>query len=314
MMRTFVAVAIALLSLVPATSRAQEEEKAVAEAPEPPPKGASDEGEAEPASADQAVSEVPTDSPMIESGGAEGRMTLRGGGFVLGAIVETNLASGKAAKPISVAPDLWFGLHDRLTVGIYHSGRATTGFLSGYGSGLCFRDGMSGICKGGLGDLYTFGGAEARIGLSQGRFATALVLGANVRFADPNTLLAAKAGFLARIHTRWIGVEISPVALVGLNKRKVMDVALNEDFLFVPVTFYVRITPRVSLALQGGLSTTVKKASDNFKVPAAAGLSFGLGEHLSIDAAYGLAAVADKDKATKPFDQRSVTVGLSYAK
>lgn len=317
MMRVLVAIAIGWLSLVPAISRAeqaeQEDESGTASKP-PADEDASPSAAPAGSSAEPGSTEATSDSAQPENGVAQGRMTLPGGGFVLGIVVETNVATGKIAKPISVAPDLWFGLHDRLTAGIYHSGRATTGFLSSYGSGLCFRDGMSGICKAGLSDLYTFLGGEVRIGLSQGRLATALVLGGTARFADPNKLFAAKAGLLARVHFQRIGVEISPVALIGLNMRKVMDVAVNEDFLFVPVTFYVRFAPGVSLALQTGLATTFKNAADNYKVPAAVGLSFWLGEHVSIDAAFGLAAVADKDSATKPLDQRSVTVGLSYAK
>lgn len=318
-MRALIAIAAGWLSLFPAISSAQPADESGTTAP---PAADQDEttttGPAEtspePGPAESQPDNAEADSSKVESGAAKGRMTLQAGGFMLGIAVETNLASGKTAKPISIAPDIWFGLHDRITAGIYHSGRATTGFLTSFGSGLCLRDGMSGICKAGLSDLYTFLGAEVRVGLSQGRFATALVLGGNARFVDPNKLLAAKAGLLARVHTGRVGIEISPVALIGVNKRNVMDVAVNEDYLFVPVTVYVRFAPRVSLALQSGLSTTIKNAADNYKIPAAVGLAFWLGKHVSIDAAFGLAAVADKDSATKAFDQRSATVGLSYAK
>jgi len=246
---------------------------------------------------------------MVETGSPKGRMTLPGGGFQFSAVIEANLGASKIAKPISIAPDLWIGLHDRLTLGIYHSGRAANGFLSGVGTGLCLRDGMSGTCKAGLGDIYTFVGSEMRIGLTQGGFATALVLGGNARFLEAEKLFAGKAGFHARIHSKRVAIELSPMVNVGINQR-----AVNQDQVFVPVTFYLRFAPRVSLALQGGFATTLKKAGDNYRVPAAAGMSFWLGNHISIDAAFGLAAVLDKNDMTKAFDQRSATVGLSYAR
>ena len=169
-------------------------------------------------------------------------------------------------------------------------------------------------CKLGKGDIYTFAGGEMRIGLTEGGFATALVLGGNARFVETETLLGGKAGILARIHGKRVGIEISPMVIIGLNKREeVMGLSLNPDLIFVPVTIFLRFAPRFSLALQGGLASTLKKIGDNYRIPAAAGLSFWVNNHFAIDAAFGLAAVADKDDMTKAFDQRSATVGLSYA-
>lgn len=318
MTRVSGAVVFAVLSLLTGqAARAQGEESGADKSAEG--KSAEAEGQAAEQANEPREDEPPRESAesaatgepgeMIETGSPKGRMTLPGGGFQFSAVVEANLGESKIGKPISVAPDLWIGLQDRLTFGIYHSGRAATGFLSGVGTGLCFRDGMSGTCKAGLGDIYTFVGSELRIGLTHGGFATALVLGGNAKFFDPEKLFAGKAGFHARIHTKWVGIELSPTVSVGLNKRD-----LNGDQVFVPVTFYLRFAPRVSLALQGGFATTLKNAGDNYRVPAAAGLSFWLGNHVSIDAAFGLAAVLDKDDMTKAFDQRSATVGLSYAR
>ena len=290
--------------------------KAAVDEDEPPKNKAAEDEERVEASASVSTGE------LIEVGGPKGRMTLPGGKFMLNLVVEANMAKSAAGKPVSVAPDLWIGLADRLTVGIYHSGRAATGFLSGFGTGLCFRGGgmgggtggASNPCKLGLGDVYTFVGGEMRIGLTEGGFATAFVLGGNARFLESEKLFAGKAGFVARIHGRRVAVEIAPVVFLGLNKREeVMGLSLNPDLIFVPLTIYLRFAPRFSLALQGGLSSTLKKIGDNYEIPAAAGLSFWVTKHLSFDAAFGLAAVADKNDMTKAFDQRSVTVGIGYA-
>lgn len=318
MTRISIAVVVAALLMPTTAALAQDDEDEAEAADEPPAKAKAPEREAdeEPTSGTPARAEVDVKASaaeLVERGAPKGRMTLPGGKFMLSAIVETNLAKGKAGKPIGVAPDLWIGLLDRLTVGIYHSGRATNGFLTSFGSGLCFRDGMSGICKSGLGDVYSFAGSELRIGLTEGGFATALVLGGNVRFIDPERVISGKAGFLARLHTKRVAVEISPTASIGITQRKVMDMDFNQDVLAVPVTIYLRFAPRFSLALQSGVTFVLKKPGDTYKVPAAAGIAWWVTPHFAIDAAFGLAAVADKDDMTKAFDQRSATVGLSYA-
>lgn len=251
---------------------------------------------------------------LVAAGAPKARMTLPGGSFMLNAIVEANLAKSAAGKPLSVAPDLWIGVADRLTFGIYHSGRAATGFLSGFGTGLCFRGGETGVCKvTGLGDVYTFVGSELRVGLTEGGFAIALVLGGQVRAFEPERVVSGKAGFLVRLNAKRVAVEISPMAIIGITKRKLDGMDFNRDEIVVPVTIFLRFAPSFALALQAGITSTVKKFGDNYEIPAAAGLAWWVSPHFSIDAAFGLAAVADKNDMTKAFDQRSVTVGLGYA-
>src|SRR5689334_22370637 len=109
------------------------------------------------------------------AGSPKVRLTLPGGKFMFTAALEANMAKGAVAKPLSIGPDLWIGAADRLSLGILHSTRAATGFLTGFGTGLCFRGG--GQCDFGLGKVYTFVAGEARIGLTEGGFATAFVLG-----------------------------------------------------------------------------------------------------------------------------------------
>ena len=313
----FVAVVLALVAPVTATAQDDEEPptKSSKKKKAPPPDDADDAPEAAPAKTKTAsVSASVSSADLVESGAPKGRMTLPGGGFMLSAIVETNLAKGAAGKPLSVAPDLWIGLADPLTVGIYHSGRAATGFLTSFGTGLCFRGGGDmGICSLGLGDIYTAVGGEVRVGLTEGGLATALVLGGLVRTFEPERVISGKAGFLARVHTKRIAIEISPMAFLGITQRKVAGMDFNRDELAVPVTIFIRFAPRFSFALQSGVTFVLKKPGDTYEIPAAAGLSWWVSPHFSIDAAFGLAAVADKDDMTKPFDQRSATVGLSYA-
>ena len=335
MTRLCVAVAAVFLS---GTAFAEGEDDEAKPAPaaddeEPTPKKgkkakpAADEEEA-PAKSNAASSSASVEASsgdLIPEGAPKGRMTLPGGKFMFNVIAEANMAKSLVGKPTGIAPDLWIGLADKLTIGAYHSQRAATGFLTGFGSGICVNGktgmgtgmggGMGDVCASGLGKIYTFAGAEARIGLLEGGLAVAFVLGGQARTFKPDKLFAGKAGLLARIHGKRLAIEISPSATVGLNKRKVggMDYNAAFDGMAIPVTIYLRFAPRVSLALQSGATFLFKKPGDTYRIPAAAGLSFWITPHLSFDAAFGLAAVADKDDTTKATDQRSATVGIGYA-
>jgi hypothetical protein len=248
---------------------------------------------------------------LVKVGTPKARVTLPGGKFMLTAVVEANMAKGTAGKPLSVAPDLWIGVADRLSFGIVHSGRGATGFLTSFGTGLCFRGG--GFCDSGLGKVYTFSEADARIGLTQGGFAVALVLGAQARAFDPDLVLSGKAGFLARMGSSRIALELAPTAFIGITQRKIAGMDFNTDEFGAPVTIYLRIAGGFSLALQSGVTFTFKDIGNTWQIPAAAGFQWWLTPHISFDAAFGLAAVADSNDATKAFDQRSASVGLGYA-
>jgi hypothetical protein len=326
MTRVLIAVAAALFVMSTAARADDEEEPTPAvdddepvkkkkkKKAKPPPDEEAPERESSTASVDASASA----DGLVKVGGPKARVTLPGGKFLATVIGEANVGKGPMGKtvkgkPLSIAPDLWFGLHDRLTFGIIHSGRAATGFLSGFGTGLCFRGGGGGACDLGLGDVYTFAGAEARIGLTEGGFAVGLVLGGQARAFDPKLVASGKAGFIARINSKRLAIELAPSALIGITQRKVGGMDFNRDEIYVPVTIYLRFAPSFSLALQGGIASTLKKFGDNYRIPAAAGIAFWITPHLSIDAAFGLAAVADKDDMTKAFDQRSATLGLGYA-
>src|SRR5882757_2600288 len=59
------------------------------------------------------------------------------GKLVLDAQLELNLSSGNAFKPVSLAPDLWYGVTDDITLGLVHSGLGETGFIGAVGDSLC---------------------------------------------------------------------------------------------------------------------------------------------------------------------------------
>jgi hypothetical protein len=235
-------------------------------------------------------------------------MTLPGGKFYLNAVAETNLASGAAGKPISIAPDLWYGASDKLTLGLVHSSRGATGFLTGFVNGLCFRGGSGGgACAGGLGSIYTTVGAEARIAVSEGGFALAVPIGVYASAFKPDVVLSGKIGLIGRWQAGSIAVELQPTLFAGITQRKT-----NEDRFGLPLTLFFKLSPAFALAAQTGITMVVEHAKDTYQVPAALGLAWWVSPKLSVDAAFGLAAVVDANSMTKAFDSRNLTLGVGY--
>ena len=298
-----VAAAFAAVIAISATARAdQKDDKS--EAADDKSDGADDRSEA-------------ADQPGVEAGAkASGRMTLPGGKFYVNAVVETNLASGAAGKPISVAPDLWYGASDKLTLGLVHSSRGATGFLTGFVNGLCFRGGSGGACAGGLGDIYTTAGAEARIAISEGGFALALPIGVYASAFKPDVVLSGKIGLIGRWQAGSIALELQPTLFAGITDRKIdmagTKVSNNEERFGLPLTLFFKLSPAFALAAQTGITMVVEHAKDTYQVPVALGLAWWVSPRFSIDAAFGLAAVVDANSMTKPFDGRNLTLGVGY--
>ncbi len=257
------------------------------------------------------------DEETTATGKPVGRVTLPGGAFLIDAIVEANLAKSAVGKPISVAPDLWFGASDKLTLGLVHSGRGATGFLTSVVNGLCFNGGGStGVCASGLGKIYTSVGAEARIGLAEGDFALALPFGIYASAWDPKVVLSAKVGLLARLRAGSVGIELAPSLFAGLTQRTAsvngMTVSTNEDRLALPVTFFFSLSQAFAITAQSGVTLVVEHAKDTYQVPVALGLAWWATPRFSLDIAFGLGAVLDANSMTKAFDSRNLTIGVGY--
>lgn len=258
------------------------------------------------------------DTTAVEANAkASGRMTMPGGTLYLNAVAETTLAKGAAGKPISIAPDLWYGASDKLTLGLVHSSRGTSGFLTGFVNGLCFRGGSGGgACAAGLGNIYTTAGAEARIAIREGGFALALPIGLYASAFKPDPVLSAKIGLIGRWQAGPLAVELQPTLFAGLTQRKIdmagTKVSNNEDRFGLPLTLLFQLSPAFALAAQTGITMVVEHAADTYQVPAALGLAWLATPKLSVDVAFGLAAVVDANSMTKPFDSRSLTLGVGY--
>lgn len=229
-------------------------------------------------------------------------------------MIEMNLSADAAFKPFSIAPDLWYGASDKLTVGLVHSFLGATGIMGGFGSSLCLA-GASGGCQG----VYNNVGVDARYQLTDGGFGVAFDGGLFVRDFDPFQL-AAKLGIVGRWRpkpTSKLAVDISPNMFFGLTGRDGgggMGDAANKEVLTLPATLLYGAGAKLALAFQLGLVMPFENAGKTFFIPVSFGADYMVSKRTSIDAAFTLLRlVAGDDAGASGADARTFTLGGGYA-
>ena len=250
------------------------------------------------------------------------QLVLPKGRLLLDAYLEINLSKDLAGKPISIAPDLWYGVNDDLTIGLVHSFESEFGFIGGaapgsdrFGSSLCLT-GTGDGCNG----VYNNVGIEGRyqIKMSKPEFSLAAVGGLYVNsFKDPFSL-DVKVGALGRWHKGKLAVELEPSVFIALTKRSVDlaglgNVTQNHDILNIPVTVLYTVIPKLAIAGQVGVQLPLEDAGHFYQIPLSLGAHYTLNDSVSLNAALTLTALAGGDEVLTGADGRSVTLGGSYA-
>jgi len=255
---------------------------------------------------------APADAPAASVAGEHETMPPKRA--LVHVMIEMNLSADAAFKPFSIAPDLWYGQSDKLTIGLVHSFLGKTGIMGGFGSSLCLA-GASGGCQG----VYNNVGVDARYQLKDGGFGIAFDGGLFVQDFDPFQL-ALKLGIVGRWRpqpTSKLAVDISPNMFFGLTGRDggggMGDVA-NKEVLTLPATLLYAAKPKLALAFQLGFVVPFENAGTTFFIPVSFGADYMLSKRTSIDGAFTVLHLAAGDDAGgKGFDVRTFTLGGGYA-
>jgi hypothetical protein len=246
----------------------------------------------------------------ISSGDGNDQLTLPKGRLVLDAFIEIGLSDGSEFEPISVSPDVWYGVSDDLTVGLVHSGRGASGFIGSVGDSLC----LSGE-GGGCGDIYSNVGLNARYKLKTGPLSYAVDGGLYANSIDP-LALAVKLGVVGRWQKAKLAVEFQPNVFIGVTERDGVvtggvAVGGNKEILSIPVTAYYAVGPKVALSLQTGVVMPFEEIADTFTVPLSLGGHYSLNESMNLTLAFTFPAIIAGTEGG--IDARSLTLGATYA-
>jgi hypothetical protein len=237
------------------------------------------------------------------------QLTLPKGRVLLDAFLEMNLSTDFAFKPVSLSPDIWYGVTDDITAGLIHSGVGRSGFIGGVGDSLCLTG-----TENGCSDVYNEVGVEARYKLKFGQMAWAVNGGLFIRQFDPFQL-ALKVGVVGRWHSGPLAVELSPNIFFGLTNRTssgTVIVASNEEVLDLPVTGLYSVTPVIAVAVQTGVMLPFQNTGDTYAIPLSIGAHYRVNESASANLAFSLPILVGGGPLTG-FDARSLTLGGAYA-
>jgi hypothetical protein len=173
--------------------------------------------------------------------------------------VEYNLATGNAGVPLSLAPDVWWGVSPRLTLGLIHSNQSVDEILPG--ASFCLRTNDAAMeCL----RTYHGSGVDARyLVLDDGTWSIAPRARFLIRDLDPFKP-AVTAGALARWHRGRFAIIADPYLQLGLDNLG----DGNRARLVLPVYLAVQPTRRLELALQTGWQSDLAVLGDGWHLPA----------------------------------------------
>lgn len=186
-----------------------------------------------------------------------------------------NMSADLVGKPISLAPDIYYGVSDRLQLGIVHTG--PMGWQSRPGLGLCLTGEDNGCGK-----VYDNVGLDVMYGLA---FAGALHLSAHGTFYvasfDPSTLVLA-VGAAGKYHVNdAVSLYFDPQLGIVLSDRDVAD-----DALYVPLEVQYQAGSPTTLKLLTGFSGSLSAFGDTLQIPVGLGAVRNLTEHVDLGARF----------------------------
>jgi hypothetical protein len=237
------------------------------------------------------------------AGGGTVQLTLPKGRLLLSGALEIGLNDGAAFKPISISPDLWYGVSDELTVGLVHSTAGLSGFVGGLGDSICLS-GTGGFCP----KLYNEVAIDGRYKLTVGGPDITLAADGALVFRSLDPLaLSVKLGAVGRWAKDQLAVELQPSVVIGVTERDAFG-----DVVSIPVAGIYSIDPKLAVSAQTGIILPLQATGDTYSVPLSIAGHYLVTPQFSALAAFTLSKVIGGG-AGAGIDARVLTLGGAYA-
>ncbi len=251
------------------------------------------DGDADATPADEGAA---SETTAADGGGHHGLVVAKGK-IVVGGSVGINVSTDAVAKPISINPDVTYGVAPKIDVGIYTSPTGITGFWNGIGGGLCISGADNGCAKAFNGPVAVL----ANYSLGEGKLSLAANGGLIIDAIDPMTM-SLKAGI--RGHYKLndkMGIMFAPAIDIGLTERD-----FNKEILMIPVAFGYAVSSKLHAGIQTGLFAPLDGIGDFYMIPVNLGGMFALSEKLSLFGSLGFTNLLGKGSSA---DGRVINIG-----
>jgi hypothetical protein len=185
-------------------------------------------------------------------------------------LLDINLSSDFVGKPISLAPDLYYSVSDKLQIGLLHEG--PMGWQARPGVGLCLTGSDNGCPH-----VYDNVGFDAMYAVELGRMHLSTHTSLFFTSFDPTTVsLALGVAGKARLGKDF-ALLFDPKIAVELTERDTVD-----DMLYVPLELQYQAAPATTLKLLTGLSGGLSTFGDTYQIPLGIGVLQNLNKHFDI--------------------------------
>jgi hypothetical protein len=198
--------------------------------------------------------------------GVQGPAGMLAARIVLG----INMSADLAGKPISLAPDIYYSVTDKLQLGLLHEG--PMGRQAKPGLGLCLTGEDNG-CP----ELYDNVGFDVMYGVSFGD--VHLSTHTSLFFGPFDPLAAGLAlGFAGKVRLGTkVGLLFDPKVLIELSERDIYD-----DAVYIPLELQFQAGRATTLKLLTGLTGGLSAFGDTYEIPIGFGLLQNLTPHFDI--------------------------------
>jgi hypothetical protein len=221
---------------------------------------------------------------------------------IMGSTLNINLSSDAVGKPVFLAPSVYYGVNEKLSVGITHDSgttmwtprpalRFTTIDVLGVpvqaaaGAGICVTGEENGCPK-----VYDNIGLDAIYGIKAEKFSLAGHGGLDVFSFDP-AILQLRVGVLGRyMASDKIGIVFDPRIRIGLTERD-----LNKEAIDIPVWLWYNINPKAHVALNTGIAGPLDGFGDAFTVPVGFNFTYGVNDKLGVGADFSFLNLIGKN-------------------
>jgi hypothetical protein len=258
---------------------------------------------ATPAFADGSSGEDVTPSSKAPDGQYAVRRGLQapGGMFAARLLLNANLSDGAIGEPISVTPDLFYGITDRFQLGLVHNG--PMGWQSRPGLSLCVTGKDNGCPK-----VYDNVGLDVMFGLATAPMHLSAHGQLLINRFDPMAT-SVSLGVAGKLH---LGDEAAiffdPKISIAMQDRDV-----NDDALYIPVELQYQVGAPMTVKLLTGFSANLSNIGDTYQIPVGIGVVHNLNEHLDIGARFTFDNLLGRqDEGDDRTDNRSAAVLVNF--
>lgn len=234
------------------------------------------------------VAPAPGPVAAVQTGGVQidRGATLEAGRILLKVPVLINLSKDLVGKPVSVAPDIYYGVSDDLTVGISHTGGALV-YPALAGQGLCLTGKDNGCEK-----VYNNVGVDALFRfINNPGFQLAAHGGLDfARLSDP-MLALLRLGVYGEFQAGIFELRFDPSISIGLNKRD----EGNKQYINLPVGGFVNVTPELEVFVIAALTGPTDHFGDLYRGLVSFGADYAINAMTDVGLAFDFPNLWGKD-------------------